>query len=346
MAAGVLSLLLILVGIGIGALLWSSGAANAKPNALADVALRGRSQRAGHHPRTSYLFTLDAHSGTLTPEGGGRYRLELSKMHSSALYFTDRPVRQVGTLDPRRLFTGLLRSDRDPPNLAINALNPKTGHQDVMGVTLLSARYDAAAHTARLEVKALPQGPQSTREHNLTDVVLPAKFGHTSLFIDDSVRHTCTVSIMNMTAIPMSETSASTWDTDSWSNNIVPDSTWTLGVSDWPTVEYASEGGSFRGCGNSTSWSGTAPDGSDTLDVTISVSDPWSGSNQYSCDVVSTSGAGFRCGLDSASESIGGDDLNVIVDICSTGQQYSWVPPGSGSGLECQDIADGMNWLD
>jgi hypothetical protein len=335
---------LILVGVGIGALLRSTDSSPSSTRALSGIAVRFRGKPVPHH-KTNYLFTLDARTGALTPEGGGRYRLDLANVHPSALYFTDRPVRQVGTVDPQRLFTGLLDSGHDPPNLAINATNPKTGRQEVMGVTMTSARYDAAAHTASFEVKALPQGPAPRREHNLTDVVLPKSLAHTSLFIDDSTQHTCTVSIMDMTNTNMSLESASKWDTDSWTNNISPQSTWSLGTGNWASVQYASEGGLFRGCGNSTTWTGTSPDGNG-LTVTITVADPWSGSNQYSCEVDSADGAPFRCGLDADSQSIGGDDLNVQVDICADGQQGSWVPPGGGTGLECQDIAQGMNWLD
>src|SRR4051812_39301145 len=135
-------------------------------------------------PKPRFLFTLDAHAATMTPHGGGRYTLELRSVHQSAMYFTDRPHRQVGTLDPARLLHGLLQSG-SPPNAAINAIDPATGHQEVMGVTLLSGTYSAATHTARLEVQALPQGPQGEREHNWTDVTLPHSLSHTSLFIDD-----------------------------------------------------------------------------------------------------------------------------------------------------------------
>lgn len=141
--------------------------------------------------RPSYLYAQDAHNGTLVRHGGpGEYDLTLYGVHPTALQFLDRPGNSVAAISVhqllRRFFTahGTIGA---PPNAAINALVPEQGnHQYLMGVALLTARYDGSRRTLRFHVRQLKQGAPGVREHGRTDVVLPARFGHTSMFIDDS----------------------------------------------------------------------------------------------------------------------------------------------------------------
>jgi hypothetical protein len=117
------------------------------PNPRAHGSCRGRVRRpaaVAHAADPQKLFALDAEQGTLTPVKGkpGVHRLVLEDVRARALYFTDRPVREVGTVALRRMLRALFAGDSSPPNAAVNATASKRG-QLLMGVELRSWRYDA-----------------------------------------------------------------------------------------------------------------------------------------------------------------------------------------------------------
>jgi hypothetical protein len=165
----------------------------------------------------STLFASDGHSGTLVPVAGspGEYTLTVKGVHPNVLYFLDRPGNEVGAMPLQRMLDSFFKKPGvDAPNAAINAIVPQQGdHQSLMGVKLLSAKYDAGRKQVTYRIRASKQGPPERREHGRTDVTLPASFMHPSLYIDDG-GNTCSVSLANYTSISFPAYSWTKWPTD------------------------------------------------------------------------------------------------------------------------------------
>lgn len=143
------------------------------------------------------LFALDAARGTMTPVEGapGMHRLVLDHVKARALYFTDRPAREVGTtaVEPmmRRLFAG----DSPAPNGAINATAPHRGSV-LMGVEIRAWHYDKRDNELVLRVRRLHEGGR-TIAHVRDDTRLPRAFRDVSLFIDDCCDAAATATVLN-----------------------------------------------------------------------------------------------------------------------------------------------------
>ncbi len=131
------------------------------------------------------LFALDAQHGTLTSIKGrpGVHRLVLERVRARALYFTDRPAREVGTVGVRSMLRALFAGDSPAPNAAVNATAPKRG-QLLMGVELRAWRYDLRTRRLTLRVRHL-RGRGRTLGRLRDDAVLPRAFRDVSVFIDD-----------------------------------------------------------------------------------------------------------------------------------------------------------------
>jgi hypothetical protein len=308
------------------------------------------------HPAHQFLYSLDAHNGTLVSSGKkGEYTLTLKGVHPSVLYFADRPNREVGVMSIAQFVAGLFhKPGAASPNAAINALVPQWGsHQYTMGVTLSQPKYDRATQTIRYHASQLPQGPSSRREHGRTDVTLPKTFSHTSLFVDSGGLQ-CAAWVDNYANVTIPEQSwpnnAGKWSSDDWTTyppNPGPDAGDGQGHSgdNW---SYGSEGGSLRGCHNWVNFN--LPDGGT---MTLSLSNPWSSSRTITCDVNTPSGQ-FRCGWIQSTSSTSGDALNVNFVICSDNPQYQQVMTDNGGNsytgcdwVSYENAGDGgITWLD
>jgi len=108
-----------------------------------------------------------------------------------------------------------------------------------------------------------------------------------------SDRRTCSALLENYTQDTFEKIGSGKKSEDSWTNKPIEkippwDRVWfhSGGLSYWTT-----KGGWLRGCWNNVTFRG--PRGT----VKVSVSDPWSGSNSYSCEVKGVDGqpAPFRC---------------------------------------------------
>jgi hypothetical protein len=111
------------------------------------------------------------------------YRLKLERVRARAIYFTDRPEREVGTVAVRPMLRRLFADDSPAPNAAVNASAAGRG-QLLMGIEIDGWHYDAADRTLTLRVRHLPQGGR-TIGHVREDAVLPPSFRDVSVFIDD-----------------------------------------------------------------------------------------------------------------------------------------------------------------
>lgn len=143
------------------------------------------------------LFALDAKEGTLTPVAGkpGVFSLVLEGVRGRAIFFTDRPAREVGTVVVRRMLQNLFADDSPDPNAAINVAAAGRGRL-MMGVELLGWHLDVRDRRLALRVRHLPQGGRTIGDVR-EDTILPRTFGDTSVFIDDCCSVTSTATVFN-----------------------------------------------------------------------------------------------------------------------------------------------------
>ena len=287
----------------------SHGTSGARPRVAGRVAV----------PHRSYLFAQDAHAGTFLPVPGrsGVWDLTLTHVHPDALYFTDRPFRQVGTASLEKLLRGFFaKKGGGPPNAAINSLIPALGHQELMGVELLSYRYDKAAGTLVYRVRGLHEAADR-RQHGLTDVVLPKQLGHTSVFVDDASPRSCTAMLFNGLPAQLSLSAQAKSSGDSWwhsPSEVTPLPAITDGA-DPPSIFWNSND-QTDSCSNVSVW--TIPN---LGTLTVSVSDPWEHGNSWSCTFTPAAGVPadeVECPLYAQPQWLSGDDLEVHFLVCSS----------------------------
>jgi hypothetical protein len=138
-----------------------------------------------HAAEPQKLFALDAEVGSLTPVAGKAetYRLVLEDVRGRAIFFTDRPARDVGTVVVQKMLRELFAGDSPDPNAAINATAAGRG-QLLMGVELLGWHFDTHRDKLILRVRHLPHGGRTIGDVS-EDAVLPRSFREVSVFIDD-----------------------------------------------------------------------------------------------------------------------------------------------------------------
>jgi hypothetical protein len=142
----------------------------------------------------SFLFVQPAGGGRLEPIAGmaGQYRLTLTDVPPTVVYFSSRPTREVGQLAPQTLVAnwaaGRDSLATDPPNAALDFLNGPSG-QVVIVFELYEPTYDPATQTMTYRAVILP----SSDRVGLADLLSRAaplaavsgEFGPAVLFIDD-----------------------------------------------------------------------------------------------------------------------------------------------------------------
>jgi hypothetical protein len=274
--------------------------------------------------KVQYLFSQDAKGGTFKPVPGhaGSYVLSLTGVNPAALYFSDRPNRIVGAVSVGRMLKGLFHKKGAPaPNAAVSTVTAN-GSTVLMGLELRKAKYDWKKHTLVYQARKLSQGKTQDRVKGRTDTVLPATLGHTSLFVD-TFYNDCDVNLSNWGDhdIPVMSQTLNNSD-DSWD----PAPTASTTPADQGTMSYGSESGFARGCSN------TVVFGDSQGTVTISVSDPYSGANSWSCVATGAYDCEGPINVGPYDTSIlGGDSLSVnfVIDgldvygfTCTSGNNY------------------------
>lgn len=150
-------------------------------------------QEAAEGSVTSYLFVQSAGGGTLEAIAAapGQYRLSLTNVLPSVVYFSDRPVRRAGHGSIQTLIdnwaAGTDSFAADPPNAALDILDGPAG-ANVIVLELHEPAYDLATRTMTYRVVILPSSERS----GLADLVsraapaaaIPSRFGTSTLFID------------------------------------------------------------------------------------------------------------------------------------------------------------------
>lgn len=136
--------------------------------------------------QTVYLFVQSVEGGTFTPiDGTDLYVLELTHAGAATLAFADRPARTVRLL-PTTEALDAIGFVPEPPNAAL-VIGP--ANAEVIVLELLEGNYSAESGTLVYRVRLLAEADIPTfagEMDGLTVIAPPERFGHASLFIDDT----------------------------------------------------------------------------------------------------------------------------------------------------------------
>jgi hypothetical protein len=185
------------------------------------------------------------------------------------------------------------------PTAALNVSGQRPG--GVVGLKLSRPRYNASRQTVSYRVRRLDnrRGPRLVGRAAQRPV--PDRFGPASLSIAALGRpldiYHCSTTVDNDTDYAIQATSSGLWPNDSWNPGIPP------GTVLFPTSDplvYGSDGGVFRGCGNSSTWTIIdGPPGVRGVTFNIYTTIPYnSGLGTSTC---TSSAANFVCQLDPGS---------------------------------------------
>lgn len=137
-----------------------------------------------------YLFVQSFQSGSIAPKEGADDTFTVTLEHGlgQTLYFSDRPLRDVGATPTPQFLAGLNFSATNPPNAAF-VLQTGAGETDIAVVELFAPTYDEASKTATYDVKVLENWEDSTdlgfSEAPADLAAVASSFGAAHLFIDD-----------------------------------------------------------------------------------------------------------------------------------------------------------------
>lgn len=139
----------------------------------------------------SLLFALESRAGTLVPDadaGKGHFTLTLRGVERRATWFTDRPQRNAGRVNTRKLFRAWreLGFRASPPNAAL-VVDAAKSSRDTVAVELKLHSYNKRRRSVRFAVRTLGSLGGGLRHINRhLDRRLPRHFADASLFIDNA----------------------------------------------------------------------------------------------------------------------------------------------------------------
>jgi hypothetical protein len=269
----------------------------------------------------SLLFSHEAARGTAAPVSGkpGEWNITLRGVPGRALAFEDRPGRLSASVRVNSMLMSFFGSREVPPNASLSLTTRPGKRPALLAVELLNGRYDAKRDILRYRVRKLVSAGKAVR--------IPRRFSAAAVFIDDVAgTRECNVNLSggrsyDQGAPPLKLTG---WDKSSH-NSWTPFPPQQLSGytatfdpnSDNPPGFYAVGWGSFQGILTFRGCTNTAIYGDQYGSVAVKVSDPWSGSNSYSC----TTGGNYVCFGPLGGSRLGGDYLKVNYAVCATNDQ-------------------------
>lgn len=138
----------------------------------------------------TYLFVLNAKSGTLELESDGSHTLTLIDMSDITLAFADRPIRQAHIMSTADFVSSYdMFFGDNPPNAALSFMLDDDATEMEMAVFIISnPRYDADNKILTYSATLIPldgvMEGVSSEDTPLSE--LPARFGHSSMLIDST----------------------------------------------------------------------------------------------------------------------------------------------------------------
>lgn len=233
------------------------------------------------------LFVQDAKRGTFKPgPKPGQYWLTLHGVPKHALWFENRPGNRKGTVSNRVMMGGLFKPPVVPPNAAIDAWDPKSQSDVVMGVKILSWKWFGKRNVMRYRVKELRDAPGSRSDRRVNSR-LPRRFGEAAVFIDDWFGpEQCESEIQNSTGETIYMDRSGTFaEPNGFARIGFPPSSVFSGMGTGSYAFGRAFGDTFKGCYTRMTYRGAG--GSVTLGLDV----PYHGSNSWAC----TTTGRYRC---------------------------------------------------
>lgn len=165
---------------------------------------------------TSYLFVQTADAGSYADNGDGTATLTLTGAAPLMTFFSDRPVRDAGTLAVEDAIDELWDPELPAPN-AVLVTTPAGGDEISAPLELRDPVYDPLTETLTLTVTPIGSVTPGLAEFELTaGVDVPEAFGPAELFIDSGYNR-CKVRIENPSVHDLDLHSREPSDGDRWS---------------------------------------------------------------------------------------------------------------------------------
>ena len=139
-------------------------------------------------PEVSLLYVQTATSGTFEPIAGSnnKYRLVLSGVSPSVVYFSDRPNRLAGHISEEAFLKGIGFGGKLDPNAAID-IQGGAADSDLIVVKLDKPAYDASSGMLSYEISILETAREGLQMFSRRmDKQIPAHFGSVAVFIDSA----------------------------------------------------------------------------------------------------------------------------------------------------------------
>jgi hypothetical protein len=251
------------------------------------------------------LFVQDAKRGTFKPgPKPGQHWLTLYGVPKNVLWFENRPGNRKGTVSNRIALGGLFKPPVVPPNAAIDAWDPKSESDVVMGVKILSWKWFKQRNVMRYRVKELRNAPGSRKDRRVNSR-LPREFGEAAVFIDDQFGRTeCGTRLANKTMDYLTLDRNGTFaEPDGFSRNGYPRSSLAGGGGEYGFSHAF--GGTWKGCYTRQTYKGARGT------VTLGLDVPFFGSNSWAC----TTTGGYKCTGPLPGSDPYGDTVMVEYDI-------------------------------
>lgn len=136
------------------------------------------------------LFVLTASSSTLAPlestDGEATHELVLQERSDQAIYFADRPNRQVGTMPTSQMLEIFAAQPDNPPNAVLVGMT-EDGEEEIIVLELPSGEENTATGEITYQVKLLADYAEldfELKSEPVAEVTETRVYGDTSLFID------------------------------------------------------------------------------------------------------------------------------------------------------------------
>lgn len=178
-----------------------------------------------------YLFVLTGEQATLTGDAAGPLALTVTGIAPQGTYFSDRPVRDAGTLTTDDVIADVWDPEIPAPNVALTG-ELADGTEVTLALELTDPSYDVATDTFTATATPIGETTPGLAHFEFTaSGDLPPTLGRPSLFIDTNYDR-CQGSLENNTSVTLTRTDYGPTAHRRWSSGGPPASSVDAGATE------------------------------------------------------------------------------------------------------------------